>query len=179
MKKWQKILLIILLVIVTLIVSGIIIYKVKLEPVVEEKIDVAIEKVEKTIKDESFQEQVDSMAQSMIDDGVIAVESIPTYNQIKTENEQRREAAQKAKATPTPSPTPMTKKSLKEKLKAAMTADEFAFALSLYSRIDLGYAQSLLKTDRAAAKAYIYSKASSAEISRALEIYAKYSYLLK
>ena len=36
-------------------------------------------------------------------------------------------------------------------------SDEFAFALSMYNRIDLGYAQSLLNTDRSAAKEYIYS----------------------
>ncbi len=217
MKKWQKVLIIIACIITVLFVAGVIVYKVYLAPVIDDKIgDVAV-KMSQIINDESFQSQIDEMAQSMMDDGVIKPEDVPTYNKMKLENEAKRredeEAAQriveqivaedegkkgntvktpKPEKTPTEeapqnvvkeekkeTPAPLTKKTLMERLKAAMTADEFSFALSMYRRIDLGYAQSLLKTDRAAAKEYIYSKASPAEISRALEIYAKYSYLLK
>lgn len=165
MKKWQKILLIIILVIFILSVIGIAVYKIKFEPVINQKIDKAIEKVETTIKDENFQQQVDDITQSMVEDGVISQENIPTYENL---DEKDKDIIKKASK----------KQDLKSKLKAAMTAEEFAFALSLYSRIDLGYAQSLLVTDRAAAKQYIYSKASKDEISRALKIYNKYSYLL-
>ena len=67
---------------------------------------------------------------------------------------------------------------LRSRMKAAMTASEFAFATYMYGKIDLGYAQSLYATDKAAAKQYIYSRVSASEISRALEIYAKYAYLV-
>lgn len=165
MKKSQKIVLIIILVIFILVIEGFIVYKKAFEPILNEKIDKAIEKVEKTINDENLQTRIDDITQSMIDDGVINEESIPTYQSLKQKDKNKENKS-------------ASKQDLKAKLKAAMTAEEFAFALSLYSRIDLGYAQSLLATDREAAKKYIYSKASKQEISRALEIYAKYSYLL-
>ena len=215
MKKWQKVLIIIACIITVLSIAGVVVYKVYLAPMIDDKLgDVAV-KMSHIINDESFQSQIDEMAQSMMDDGVIKPEDVPTYNKMKLENEAKRreeeeaaqrtleqivaeEDAKKGKSSKTPKPeatedvpqsvvkdekkenaAPLNKKTLRARLKAAMTADEFAFALSMYNRIDLGYAQSLLKTDRAAAKAYIYSKASPAEISRALEIYAKYAYLLK
>ena len=165
MKKWHKIVLISVLVIFVISIIAIAIYKIKFEPIINDKIDKAIEKVETTIKDENFQKQVDDITQSMVEDGVISENNIPTYENLDEKDKDKIKNASK-------------KQDLKAKLKAAMTAEEFAFALSLYSRIDLGYAQSLLATDRAAAKQYIYSKATRAEISRALEIYAKYSYLL-
>lgn len=165
MKRWQKIILILVLVIFIVGILGIIVYKKAFEPVVNEKIDKVIEKVEKTIRDENFQKQVDDITQSIIADGVITEDSIPTYQNLKTKDKSNTKKTNSIET-------------LKAKLKAAMTAEEFAFALSLYSRIDLGYAQSLLANDREAAKQYIYSKASPEEISRALEIYAKYSYIL-
>ncbi len=164
MKKWQKIVLISVLVIFVLGIVGFIVYKKAVEPVLNEKIDKVIEKVEKTMNDENFQKKVDDIAQSMMDDGVITEESTPIYQSLK-----------KAQSV---IDKPAQKKDLKARLKEAMTAEEFAFAMSLYSRIDLGYAQSLLASDREKAKQYIYSKATKEEISRALEIYAKYSYIL-
>jgi len=61
----------------------------------------------------------------------------------------------------------------------AMSPSEAAFAISVYNRIDINHALSLYKTDKAAAKKYIKERLSSGEISRAFEIYSKYSYLLK
>ena len=76
---------------------------------------------------------------------------------------------------PTPAPK---KKTLMERVKEAMSPDEFAFAMSIYSRIDTGYVLSNMNTNRAEVKAYVQRTLSGAEISRALEIYGKYSYLL-
>ena len=152
MKKWQKIILISVLVIFVLGIIGIAIYKIKFEPIINDKIDKAIEKVEKTMNDENFQKRFDDIAQSMMDDGVITADSVPTYQSLKNKDKNSENK-------------PVSKQDLKAKLKAAMTAEEFAFALSLYSRIDLGYAQSLLATDRKAAKEYIYSKFFSQTMS--------------
>ena len=76
---------------------------------------------------------------------------------------------------PTPAPK---KKTLMERVKEAMSPDEFAFAMSIYSRIDTGYVLSNMNTNRAEVKEYVQRTLSGAEISRALEIYGKYSYLL-
>ena len=65
-----------------------------------------------------------------------------------------------------------------ERILSAMTPAEAAFTMSVYNKVDIDHALSLLKTDKAAAKAYVKSCLTSSEISRSFEIYSKYSYLL-
>lgn len=69
--------------------------------------------------------------------------------------------------------------SMTERVLSAMTPAEASFTMSVYNKVDINHALSLLKTDREAAKAYVKSCLTSAEISRSFEIYRKYSYLLK
>lgn len=223
-KNWKKITSVILCCLLVFAVAGIITYKKFLEPIINQKIDTVIKTIEKVSNNEASQKKIDSVVQSMIDDGVITEESIPQYMKLKEENEaqwneqrileqvkkveqekekasgethekqeqtdekipaqNKEEAPEKKPATPTPAPTatPKTEAAsggdLRSRMKAAMTASEFAFATYMYGKIDLGYAQSLYATDKAAAKQYIYSRVSASEISRALEIYAKYAYLV-
>ena len=204
MKKWQKVILIILIVLTVLGVSGYIVYKKVIEPIIDEKLDIVIDKLEVVANSDEMQDEIDDMVQIMIDDGVITEESIPTYNQLRYENQEKRKQREQEEnerkrqeeeyrlkreqgadvvplppPTPTPTPTPINKKDLKTRMKEAMTAEEFSFAVSMYGKIDLGHAQHLYSTDKAAAKEYIYSRLTSAEISRSLEIYAKYSYLVR
>lgn len=176
MKKGKKIIIILLAVVLIIATAVFTTYEFYVEPILETK----VEKVAEKINDGSVQKVVDSVAQEMIADGVIAPESIPTYSQYAQEQiTPDDEVVQTVSPTPAPAPKPNKKKSLMERLKEAMTADEFAFAMSMYRRIDVSYGMQLMKTDRAAAKEYVYSKASPSEISRALEIYAKYSYILR
>ena len=66
-----------------------------------------------------------------------------------------------------------------ERILNAMSPSEASFAISVYNRVNISHALSLYKTDKAAAKKYIKECLSPGEISRAFEIYSKYSYLLK
>lgn len=205
MKKWHKVVLIILSILLVIGIAGFTVYKKIIEPMIDEKLDIVIEKLEVVSENTELQDEIDSMVQIMIADGVITEESIPTYNQLRNEelekkkqneeteksmpeenksgNEQKpvkeAEEAPIPAATPTPTPKPTSKDDLRSRMKAAMTAEEFSFASSMYGKIDLGYAQSLYSSDKATAKEYIYSRLTSAEISRSLEIYAKYSYLVR
>lgn len=204
MKRWHKVILIILSILLVIGISGFIVYKKVIEPMIDEKLDIVIDKLEEVSENVEIQDEIDSMVQTMIADGVIAEESIPTYNQLRNEelekkkqNEEMENKAsgeenklsneanteKKAEAAPAtsvaPTSKPADKDDLRSRMKAAMTADEFSFASSMYGKIDLGYAQSLYSSDKEAAKEYIYSRLTSAEISRSLEIYAKYSYLVR
>ena len=165
LKKMWKIIIVIFAVIVILTLGMFITYRVALRPVLEKK----VEQVANKINDGTVQKIVDSVAQEMIQEGAISQESIPTYSQYTEETQKEQVPV----ATKKPNNKP-----LMQRLEEAMTVEEFAFAMSLYKRIDINYAMNLLKTDRPAAKKYAYSKATAEEISRALEIYAKYAYIL-
>lgn len=167
MKKAKKIILIFLSVVVVLVGGTLLAYRFALRPVLEKK----VEQVAHKINDGSLHKVVDSVASEMIQEGIISEESIPTYNQYASEQVEDK--------APEVTTKPLKKKTLMQKLEEAMTAEEFAFAMSLYSRVDINYGMHLLNTDRQAAKEYVYSKATPAEISRALEIYAKYAYILR
>lgn len=71
------------------------------------------------------------------------------------------------------------KMTLIERAKAEMTAEEFAFSMHIYGKVDVGYVTSNIGTNREAVKAYAKRTLSSSEISRSLAIYSKYSYILK
>ncbi len=71
------------------------------------------------------------------------------------------------------------KMTLIERAKAEMTADEFAFSMYIYGKVDVGYVTSNIGTNREAVKAYAKRTLTSGEISRSLSIYSKYSYILK
>lgn len=231
-KNWKKIIVISVSCLLVLSLAGVVGYKRIVEPIINQKLDTVIKTIENVSNNESTQREIDSVVQSMIDDGVITKDSIPQYMKLKEENEAQwdekriteqlekinkekenetsqqnkngeiktpdKETVEKSSTqktatpapvqtpTPTPEPTPAqtetsagaTGGDLRSRMKAAMTASEFAFATYMYGKIDLGYAQSLYATDKAAAKQYIYSRVSASEISRALEIYAKYAYLV-
>lgn len=257
-RNYKKVLTVILCVFVVLGVSGVICYKKLIEPIIDQKLDVVIATLDSISNNEETQRKIDSVVQSMIEDGVITEESIPRYMKMMKENEanwneekiveelkaaaeenentantgnlsvaqgendsqaanaaeekatqtqkennasvsestkgQTTSASSSGAATSTQTSTATSaaddkaateqqssggsSKDLRTRMKEAMTASEFAFASSMYGKIDLGYAQSLYAQDKAAAKEYIYSRVSSSEISRALEIYAKYAYLV-
>ena len=86
-------------------------------------------------------------------------------------------------ATPAKTSPPQAKGKKKmtliERAKAEMTAEEFAFSMHIYGKVDVGYVTSNIGTNREAVKAYAKRTLSSSEISRSLAIYSKYSYILK
>ncbi len=87
-------------------------------------------------------------------------------------------AVQTEAPKPTPAPTNQPKKTLMERVKESMTADEFSFAMSIYGKIDVNYVLSNINSNREEVKDYVKSHLSGSEISKSLNIYAKYSYLL-
>lgn len=133
----------------------------------KQKIEETLEKAQQVLTDENLRKEVDAFVLEMEETGVLDELQVQTYNEQK-ENYVSKEANETERA--------MT---LMEKVKAAMTAEEFAFAMSMYGKVDVGYVLSHIHTNRAAAKKHIKSVLTSDEISKSLAIYNKYSYLLK
>lgn len=184
MKKWKKVLIIILCIIAALAAAGISVYKLYVEPKI---VDPALLKVQEALNNENVQQSVDSFVNEMLESGVLQESDIQEYidlravqeieNAVKEHND--AEAAAQAKPTSKPTATPKKKMTLIERAKAEMTADEFAFAMSVYSRVDVNFILSNIGTNRKAVKEHAKSRLSGAEISRALKIYSKYSYILR
>ena len=131
------------------------------------KIEETLQKAQQVLTDETIRKEVDAFVEEMVEAGVLDEVQVQEYKEQK--------APQVAEKTPAPSKP----KTLMERVKAAMTAEEFAFAMSMYSKVDAGYVLSNITKDRAAVKKYLKSVLTSDEISKSLAIYNKYSYLLK
>ena len=138
------------------------------------KIESALHKAQNVIADESLRKEVDTFVAEMEETGVLDSTQVQEYTQQKETLEQQYPAEQKPASKPKNKQEPLI-----DKVKGAMTTDEFSFAMSMYGKVDVGYVLSNINTDRAAVKKYIKSVLSSEEISKSLAIYNKYSYLLK
>lgn len=208
MKKRNKILLIILIVIAVIAGGAYCTYKFYLEPVVLEKTLEKAQAVLNDEKVQSEVEKfVEDMVQSgVLQDGDLKeyIDYKAKEEAAKTQKEQAAAenngsgsgsnsdgaknggntaaenggAAQTEAPKPTPAPTNQPKKTLMERVKESMTADEFSFAMSIYGKIDVNYVLSNINSNREEVKDYVKSHLSGSEISKSLNIYAKYSYLL-
>ncbi len=183
MKKVKKILIILLIVIIALVgiffggkyalikyLSG------------NDKINELVDKAAEIVSDEKVQREIETMVNEMIEDGTLNVEELDTYMEYRDKANQLATPAPAepvTAATPAPTKAPVKGKTRTERILNAMAPSDAAFARSMFGRINLNHALSLWSTDQPAAKAYIKSCLSSGEISRALGIYSKYSYLLK
>jgi len=174
MKKSKKILLIILIVLI--VITGIIFgarYAVIKILSNNQQVNDLVDKAANIVNDEKFQQEVDKVVQQMADDGMLSEEALGDYNQYV----QSAKPVPVPAATPTPTKAPQGK-TRTERILNAMSPADAAFARSMYGKINLGYAMELMNTDMTAAKEYIKSCLTSGEISKALEIYSKYAYLL-
>ncbi len=174
----------------------------------KDKIEETLEKAQQVLTDETVRKEIDEFVQEMGDTGVLNEVQVQEYNEQKQHSsaeqkeqekqqstveqekqqgtvEQKKYTEQNAPktqkenhASTTPTRSSENSTSLMDRVKSAMTADEFAFAMSVYSRVDTGYVLSNINTNRAAVKKYIQSVLSGDEISRSLAIYNKYSHLL-
>jgi len=104
-------------------------------------------------------------------------DSVPASGDVQPAPTQKPSSA--PAKTPPPKAKGKKKMSLIDRAKAEMTAEEFAFSMHIYSKVDVGYVTSNIGTNREAVKAYAKRTLSSSEISRSLAIYSKYSYILK
>ena len=129
----------------------------------KDKIEKTLEKAQQVLTDEDLRAEVDTFVMEMEQAGVLDEAQVQSYKEQK-----ENDIASYPEA-----------KTLMDRVKAAMTAEEFAFAMSMYSKLDTGYILSNIYTDRPAVKKYIKSVLTSSEISKSLAIYNKYSYLLK
>lgn len=197
MKKRNKILLTVLIIVALLLGGAYGTYKFYFEPVVLEK---TLEKAQNVLTDEKVQDEVQKFVDDMLQSGVLQDNDLTEYIDYKAKEEaaKQEKAAeaqqvnvqdnatdpkseskpQKSEPTPKPQPTQKTKKPLMDRVKSAMTADEFSFAMSIYGKIDVNYVLSNINSNREEVKQYVKSNLTSSEISRSLNIYAKYSYLL-
>ncbi|MBP3360541.1 MAG: hypothetical protein J6N52_06790 [Clostridia bacterium] len=202
MKKWQRICLIIVIVAGILSGTGYGVYKVAFEPKVEQ----ALERAQTVLNNEAFQDEIDKFVQEMIESGALQDADIQNYVQFKTSRDEKKNVeaaggeadssstaapetkpapANPAPAKPAPKATappatakPAKSKKLIDRVKEAMTPEEFSFAMSIYNKLDVGYITSNMNSKREEVKAYVKSVLSSSEISRCIDIYGKYSYLL-
>lgn len=171
-----------------------------------EKVNDAVEKAAQALDNEETKKEIDEVINQLISEGYLDSEKVNTYREkynAESESTEKKEvkgsdrvnpgedgyddvvqARKKERLEDKIGDTEIKMNSEKPKSKtervlSAMTPSEAAFAMSVYNRVDVGHVQSLMKTDRAAAKAYVTERLSSAEISRAFELYSKYAYLLK
>lgn len=153
------------------------------------KVNDMVQKIETVITDENAKLQLNEFVQQLVNDGVLNEQQIDDYVKV-IENEPElslnvngktigETTSNSAEATVQPKASDKTPKSKTEKILSAMTPSEASFAMSVYSRVSMSEVMSLMKTDKSAAKKYVTDRLSSDEISRALAIYSKYSYLLK
>ena len=149
------------------------------------QINDAVEKIDTIINDENTKIQVNEFVQQLVDDGVLDEQQIDQYVKVIEEepdlslNINGKTLGKGETSKPTEAPKSEKPKSKTERILSAMTPAEASFAMSVYSRVNVNEVMSLMKTDKAAAKKYVTDRLSSEEISRALSIYSKYSYLLK
>ena len=186
MKKGTKIFLGIVAALLLLFGGAYLGYKMKVEPSIEKE----LEKVQEVLEDDEFKQKVDKIVFDFQNSGILTDESINDYLKSRglsssgqsqnSDLQGNTLAAHDIYSSQNAPTTDAPKKSTKlvDRVKDAMTADEFAFAMSVYNRLDIGYCTSNMNSDREAVKAYVRSVLSDAEISRALSIYSKYSYLL-
>lgn len=115
------------------------------------------------------------------DNGAETADAGETNTTSKAVPDAQKTSGKSAPADPGAAPaTPKPSKSTKliDRVKEAMTPEEFSFAMSVYGKLDVGYVTSNMNSNREEVKEYVKSVLSSSEISRCIDIYGKYSYLL-
>lgn len=165
MKKWHKVLVVLAVVISLLALAATAFYKLY----AEEKIEYTLSKAQKILNDPDIQNNIDTIVDEMLQAGELGEEQMQDYMGYK-------EAMTNEKPTSVAPAKPLT---LFERVKTAMTADEFAFAMYIYGKLDIGYVTGNIHSNRAGVKKYVKSVLTQDEISKSLTIYKKYSYLLK
>lgn len=165
MKRWHKVLIVIAVIVSLLALAATAFYKLY----AEEKIEYTLSKAQKILNDPDIQKNIDGIVDEMLQGGELDEEQMQDYMGYK-------EAIANEKSPAATQTKPLT---LFERVKAAMTADEFAFAMYIYGKLDIGYVTGNLHSNRAGVKKYVKSVLTQEEISKSLTIYKKYSYLLK
>lgn len=205
LKKSKKIIIAVLVVIAVVAAGAYGAYKLYFEP---EVVDKTIIKVQEALNDDELKEEIDAFVQEMADSGILSDESLQNYvkmkeaeNAAKSTGNQGGDSSQtgtQSQASPngsqtqseqtgtnpagnnqTERPAESTSDSPVDRAKAAMTADEFAFAMSMYNKLDIGYITGNIHSHRKEVKEYVKNTLTGAEISRCLDIYTKYSYILQ
>lgn len=166
MKKCYKVLIAIVAVCLIIAVAVTAFYKLY----AEEKIEYTLLKAQKILNDPDLQKSIDGIVDEMIEAGELETEQMQDYMGYRESIEQEKSAGS------APAPKSLT---LMERVKNAMTADEFAFTMQMYGKLDIGYITKNIYTDRASVKKYVKSVLTQDEISKSLTIYKKYSYLLQ
>lgn len=138
----------------------------------EEKIENTLEKAQTVMNNQELQAEIDEMVGKMVADGEVEETQVQEYMEYKDALEQ------KPVATPSANAAKATQR-LMDRVRKAMTADEFAYAMYIYGKIDVKYVASNIVKNREEVKKYVKSVLTSEEISKCLTIYKKYSYLLK
>ncbi len=177
MKKWHKWIIAVLVSVAIIAAGAVCVYKFY----AKDKIEGALEKAQAVLQDETLKKEVETFVEEMVASGELDNSQLEGYLVYKEaassqSSEPSQEVKPETKSVSAPTQKPKT---LMERIRAAMTAEEFAFAMAMYGKIDVNYCFANYYTDRAAVKKYIKSVLTSSEISRSLEIYGKYSYLLK
>ena len=166
MKKWHKWIIAIAVFIAAIVIALVCVYRFY----AKDKIEATLEKAQTILQDEKVREEVEQFVDEMVEAGEL--------NDAELEGYQAYKEAMVPVHTDKPVTTPKPK-TLIERVRAEMTAEEFAFAMSVYGKLDINYCLANYHTNKKEVKKYIKSVLSSSEISRSLEIYGKYSYILK
>ena len=170
MKKWHKLLIAIVVFITVTIIALVCVY----QYYAKDKIESTLQKAQTILQDESIRKEVENFVDEMVENGEIEDAELEGYIAYKEAMAPAETPAPSGKPVVTPKP-----KTLMERVQEEMTAEEFAFAMSMYSKLDINYCLANYYTNKAKVKKYVKSVLTSSEISRSLEIYGKYSYILK
>lgn len=185
MNKTKKIVLIVLAVIMGLLIiaagAGVGVYQFYIKPKINavtqsengEKSNFnankILEEVETTIQEEDIKNYLNE------EDPNNSEELLGTIQEAKERNEQKNTQVQENKSS--------EKKTKYEEIKEQVAPADLKDGMALASKVDAGYILGLLSggltaEEKSELKAYLTARLSSGEISRGIELFAKYSYLL-
>lgn len=159
--------------------------------------DILLEELENVLSEEDVQEYINQVNPSATSELITVIEDAKERNrQKKTEHAENTQSPAEADIpentaqpqkiqTPTPKsePTPTAKQNKYDKYKEQVDPKDLKDAISLAGKVDAGYILGLVSgglnsENKTELKKYLMSRLSSSEISRGIQLFAKYSYLL-
>lgn len=143
--------------------------------------DILLEELENVLRETDVQEYINRENPNQSDVLISMIEE--AKNRDKAPPQESVPAASEAPATtPTPTEKPAEGSKL-DKLKSQVEAKDLTDGLALSGKVDIGYVLGLLSggltpEERKELKSYLMQHLSSSEISRGIELFTKYSYLM-
>lgn len=161
--------------------------------------DILLNELESVLREEDISEYINQENPTQTSELITAIEDARERNRQKkadtstpvpektsepqTSKEPEKIDEPQKTQTPTQAPKPTAKQSKYDKYKDQVDPKDLKDAISLAGKVDAGYVLGLVgggltAENKSELKKYLMSRLSSSEISRGIQLFAKYSYLL-